>query len=152
MSLQFDEMVVFLGCETGGFFDVVAGQVKVTKPVIQIAAIAVDRDDRECETFEVKLQFDESDADPRALAKNHYDRDTWQRMAIPRDLAATRFAAFLRRHATVERLSVNGRPYRLAQIVAHNAERFDGPLIHGWFKMLDRYCPGASRERIERGF
>ena len=143
MSLEFDERLVFLDIETGGFFDVVAGEVKVTKPVIQIAAIAIDRDDRECEKFEVKVQFDEADADPAALSKNHYDRERWQRYAIPVDVAATRFSAFLRRHATIDRLSRNGQPYRLAQLVAHNAERFDGPLIHAWYRKLDRFCPAT---------
>jgi DNA polymerase III epsilon subunit-like protein len=89
------------------------------------------------------VQFDESDADPSALTKNRYHRESWCRHALPAPDAATRFAAFLRRHATVDRLSRTGRPYRLAQLVAHNAERFDGPLIHGWFRNLDRFCPAT---------
>ena len=40
-------------------------------------------------------------------------------------------------------MSANGEPYRIAQLVAHNAERFDGPLIHAWFKMLGKFCPAA---------
>lgn len=143
MFASFDERLVFFDIETAGFFDIVAGQVEVTRPIIQIAAIAIDRDDRDCETFEVKVQFDEADADPGTLCKNHYDGDIWSRHALPPTVAAARFAAFLRRHATVDRLSHSGKPYRLAQLVAHNAERFDGPLIHAWFRQLDRFCPAT---------
>ena len=143
MELEHDERLIFFDLESGGFFDVVAGEVKVTKPLIQIAAIAVDRRYRERETLEIKIQFDESRADQAALNTNHYDRETWLRDALPAGQAAKRFADFLRRHATVDKQSRAGRPYRIAQLVAHNAERFDGPLIHAWFKMLSQFCPAA---------
>lgn len=145
MSLQFDERLVFVDVESAGFFDVVAGEVAVTYPVIQLAAIAVDRSYRERETIEVKVSFDEAEADPTALSMNHYDCETWRREAIPDVDAAARFASFLRRHATVDQTSQTGKTYRVAQLVAHNAERFDGPLIHAWFKMLDCFCPAAYR-------
>lgn len=143
MELAHDERLVFFDLESGGFFDVVAGEVKVTKPLIQIAAIALDRHYRECETFEVKVAFDERDADRASLAANHYDAEVWSTQAVLPHTAAKRFAAFLRRHATVDRLSKNGKPYSVAQLVAHNAERFDGPLIHAWFKLLREFCPAA---------
>lgn len=143
MELEHDERLVFFDLETGGLFDVVAGDVKIIKPLIQIAAIAVDRYYRECETFEVKIRFDERDADKVALDANHYEAKTWARDALPADVAVKRFTAFLRRHATVDRVSKTGRPYRIAQLVAHNAERFDGPLIHAWFKLLGKFCPAA---------
>ncbi len=143
MSVNHDERLVFFDLETGGLFDVVAGRVKLTKPITQIAAIAVDRYYNECETFEIKIRFDEQQAEPVALAANHYDRKTWQRDAFEPEEAAKRFANFLRRHATIDCISKAGRPYRIAQLVAHNAERFDGPLIHAWFKLLDQYCPAA---------
>ena len=143
MSLDHDERLVFFDLESGGFFDIVAGQVKVTKPLIQIAAIAVDRHYRECETFEVKVWFNERDADRAALSTNHYDSDIWRRDGLPGEEAAEQFAQFLRRHATIDRMSKAGRAYCIAQLVAHNAERFDGPLIHAWFKMLNRFCPAA---------
>jgi DNA polymerase III epsilon subunit-like protein len=136
MWTEFDERMVFVDVESGGLFDVVAGEVNVSRPVIQIAAIAVDGNYRERETFEVKIQFDEAEADPQALAMNHYNREVWTREALPADAAAARFAAFLRWHATVDQMS---------KIVAHNAERFDGPLIHAWFNMLDCFCPAAYR-------
>jgi len=145
MSLQFDERLVFLDIESGGFFDVVAGEVAITHPVIQIAAVAVDRAYRERETIEVKIQFDEAEADPEALSMNHYDRERWRREAVPDNEAAELFAAFLKRHATVDQVSQRGKRYCVAQLVAHNAERFDGPLIHAWFKMLNHFCPAAYR-------
>ncbi len=138
-----DERLVFFDLETGGLFDVVAGTVKITKPLTQIAAIATDAAYRELETFEVKVSFDERDADIEALNKNHYDKKTWQRDAVPPEKAAPDFAAFCRRHATVCRMSKTGKPYHVAQLVAHNAERFDGPLIHAWFKMLEQFLPAG---------
>ena len=143
MEMEHDERLVFFDIESGGFFDVVAGQVKVTCPIIQIAAISIDRHYREVEAFEVKVWFNERDADRSALATNHYDREIWRRDALPPAEAAEEFSRFLRRHATVDRVSAAGRPYRIAQLVAHNAERFDGPLIHAWFKMLGHFCPAA---------
>lgn len=142
-ELSRDERLVFYDLETGGLFDVVAGNVKITKPLIQIAAIAVDRNYRECETFEVKVAFDECDADRFALNLNHYSQKLWEEEALPPLKAARSFASFLRRHATVDRISKAGKPYQLAQLVAHNAERFDGPLIHAWYRDLEQFLPAA---------
>lgn len=138
-----DERLVFFDIESGGLFDVVAGRVEVTKPLTQIAAVAIDATCREVGTLELKLRFNEEEADRAALEKNHYDRTVWQREAVSPAEGARRFADFLRKHATVDRIGKSGRRYQVAQLVAHNAERFDGPLIHAWFAMLDRFCPAA---------
>ena len=92
MDIEHDERLVFFDIESGGFFDVVAGQVKVTSPIIQIAAIAINRDYREIETFEVKVWFNEQYPDRAALATNHYDREIWRRDGLSPEVAAKRFA------------------------------------------------------------
>lgn len=141
--VEHDERICYFDIETGGFFDVVVGRIKVTKPIIQISAIAVDRNYRECETLEIKVSFDEADADHVTLNANHYNAEIWKREALPPFTAAKRFASFLRRHATVDRVSKSGKPYQVAQLVAHNAERFDGPLIRAWYEKLGLFCPAA---------
>ena len=110
-------------------------------PIIQIAAIAVDSSLAELDLFETKIWFDESTAHPQALTKCNYSKETWQREAIEAAVAADRFAKFLKRHATVDMISAAGKAYRVAQLVAHNGERFDGPFIHAWYQRLGLFCP-----------
>ena len=138
-----DERLIFFDIESGGFFNVAAGRVNITKPLIQVAAMAVDAEFEELESFEVKIAFDERHADKAALTRNRYDRELWEREAVAAGNAARKFAAFLRRHATVSKKSGTKRPFMLAQLVAHNAERFDGPLIHAWYESLRQFCPAA---------
>jgi len=64
-----DERLVFVDLETAG--------LETWRPIIQIAAIAISSDGRELETFEAKLRFKESLADPKALRKNHYSAEKW---------------------------------------------------------------------------
>ena len=59
------------------FFDLETGGVTPDHPDIQLAAIAVDSDLNELDSFERKIQFKESDADPEALKLNHYDASIW---------------------------------------------------------------------------
>ena len=136
-----DERIVFIDLETGGLMDVVAGVVKIRKPVIQIAAVAVDSRLAECGRFETKISFDESDADAFALRKNGYDRDTWRRESVSPLVAAKRLIRFLRQHATVDRVSSSGRIFQVAKLAAHNAERFDGPILFAWYEHLAKKHP-----------
>jgi len=127
--------------ETICFVDIETGGLEFTRPIIQIAAIAVDESFRERESIELKIWFNRKDADPAAVNKNKFDVRVWRKEALPAPAAARKFAAFLRRHATVDMLTEGGRSYRLAQLAGHNAERFDGPFIHEWYKRLGIYCP-----------
>ncbi|MEM7316669.1 MAG: 3'-5' exonuclease [Planctomycetota bacterium] len=127
------ERVVYLDLETAG--------LEFTRPIIQIAAIAVDTDYRELEQIELKIRFDPSEADEDSLSLNRYDRDVWRTEAITPNRAALRFAAFLRRHATHDMLAANGRRYQLAQLAGHNAERFDGPFLHAWYRIRRVFLP-----------
>jgi len=132
MGIQ--ESLVFFDLET-------AGLNPDKHPIIQIAAVAIDAELNEVETIEIKVAFDEAQADPDALSSNHYDRERWEQEAVPAEEAAKQFARFLRRHATVDMVSKAGKPYYVAQLVAHNGERFDGPFIHAWYRKLSMFCP-----------
>ena len=134
-----DERLVFFDLET-------AGLDPEQHPIIQIAAIAVDSELSELESFEIKVRFDEAEADPESLSANHYSKKVWEREAVPPLVAARRFSKFLRRHATFDMVSKKGEPFQIAQLVAHNGERFDGPFIHAWYRKLKLthpklFCP-----------
>jgi len=117
MQLGVDEKLVFFDLETGG--------LETWRPIIQIAAIAVASDGRELETFEAKLRFDESLADPKTLRKQHYSRERWLHEAKPPCVVAESFAQLLMRHASVDQTAFGGRVFQVAQLVAHNGT-FDG--------------------------
>ena len=87
------------------------------------------------------MQFDEAEADPRALLKNHYSPELWQAEGVEPVEAAHSFSGFLRRHATVDLFSTEGQRYQVAQLVAHNGEGFDGPFLHAWYRRLELFCP-----------
>ena len=126
------------------FVDIETGGLETSRPIIQIGAIAVDRELCEAERFEIKIQFDESKACPHALRRIHYRRAEWRRTAIPARRAALLFSRFLRRHATVE---VHGRrlsAFRVAQLAAHNAE-FDGAFLRTWYGRLGLFLPASYR-------
>lgn len=128
------EVLVFCDLETGGLDP-------LQHPIIQIAAVAVDSSLSVLNRIELKVRFDESEADPKSLTKNRYSRELWRREALEPEKAAKSFARFLRKHATFDMRSKDGRPYRVAQLVAHNGERFDGPFLHAWYQRLGIFCP-----------
>ena len=53
---------------------------------------------------------------------------------------AEEFSDFLRSHDTVSRLASDGRPYSVAQLVAHNAA-FDGAFLQARYKQLGMFLP-----------
>jgi DNA polymerase III epsilon subunit-like protein len=128
-----NEEVVFVDIESAG--------LEFTRPIIQIAAVSVDSRLIELESIELKILFDESDADPASLSKNKYDPTVWHRDAIDGHEAAITFAQFLRRHSTFDMFSRDGKPYCIAQLAGHNAERFDGPFLHAWYRRQRVFCP-----------
>lgn len=130
------ERLVFIDLETTG--------LEPWRPVMQVAAVAVARNLAELESFEAKVQFPKKWADPAALRKVHYSPAIWRREARPARQVAQELAAFLTRHATVDMVSADGNPYRVAQIVAHNAA-FDGAFLRNWFDRLGLFFPGHFR-------
>jgi DNA polymerase III epsilon subunit-like protein len=123
------------------FFDLeTAGPDPKRHPIIQLAAVAIQPPGDVLEAFEAKVQFDTRRANAHSLRKNHYHPGVWANEARDPRVAAQDFAAFLKRHASVDLLSGNGKSYRVAQLVAHNAA-FDGPFLTTWFDKLDVYLP-----------
>ena len=128
------EELVFVDLETGGL-------EPETRPVIQIAAIAVESSSlRELQTIELKIKFNKKHVSPNALNKNSYDPVVWEQEALKPKDAANQFASFLRIHSTIDMTSSQRSPYQIAQLVAHNAP-FDGPFIHTWYRKLGIFCP-----------
>ena len=130
--------IVYFDLETGGL----NGKVH---PLIQIAAIAVDEDFNEVETFEAKIRFKEENADPLALAGNNFDPLVWQKEARGPVEVSKEFAAFVRRHADLENISKKGKPYKSCQMAGHNAATFDRPFLGDWYNRLGGYCPADWR-------
>ena len=126
------------------YVDIEAAGLEIRRPIIQIAAIAVDEELHEVDQFETKIRFDESNACPDALRKIHYRRAEWKRTAVPPKKAAWSFAKFLRRHAAVEIYKRDLSVFRVAQLASHNSQ-FDGPFLKAWFERLDIFLPASYR-------
>lgn len=126
------------------YVDIEACGRQTWRPIMQIAAIAVDNAYRELEVFEEKIRFDEQQAVQWTLRKRHYSRVRWNREARRDRDVAVDFGAFLTRHATVDVETSNRRPFAVAQLVAHNAE-FDGPFLRMWFERMGLFFPGGYR-------
>lgn len=131
-----DERLIFIDLEPGG--------EEPWRPIMQLAAIAVDAGLRELETIEMKLRFNPRRIHPACRRKKHYSKEVWDREAISEEVAGERLAAFLRRHATVDLLSAEGRGYRVAQLVAHHAA-FDSAFLDAWFSRIGRFLPAHPR-------
>lgn len=126
------------------FVDVETGGLEIHRPILQIAAIAVDGELEELEQFEVKVRFDEVKACPDALRKIHYRRAEWKRSAVPARKAGWAFAKFLRRHASVEMHRRDLSTFYVAQLACHHSE-FDGPFLKAWFGKLGVFMPASYR-------
>lgn len=134
--------IVFLDSETAG--------LRPEHPTIQLAAIAVGPDWQELETFERKIAFDESKADPEALAMNHYDAAVWKRDAVPEVVAVREFAAVLDRHRSIELKSKRtGRPYTVARVGGHNVAGFDLERVAAMFKRHNAFFPVDFRSVLD---
>jgi DNA polymerase III alpha subunit (gram-positive type) len=126
--------VVFLDIETGG--------IEPERPIIQVAAVAVDlAEGIEVETFERKLRFDVTRCTPEALLINHHDADVWKRDAVDPGLVVQDLKQFLERHADVELPSKSGGTYRVAMVGGHNVVTFDLPRLHSLFKERHTFFP-----------
>ncbi len=123
------ERLVFVDVETAG--------LKSSPSIIQIAAVAIDAELNEVESFETKVRFEST-----KLTEGSFEPTLWKRIANQPEKAAGDFAMFLRRHATVDMVSKAGCPYQLARLAAHNAS-FDCPLLEKWYRDLDQFFPAA---------
>lgn len=133
------QRLIFIDLETGG-------SDPKRHPIIQLAAIAVDKRLEAVEAFEAKVRFNPKCANAYSLRKNSYHPGIWATEAREPKAVAKEFAQFLRRHATVPALSSKGERYDVAQLVAHNAA-FDGPFLIEWYERLGIYLP-AKRQLL----
>lgn len=120
------------------FVDLETAESSGVWTVIQVAAVAVSSGLSELGVFEAKLCV------KGPIRHRRHDPEVWDRDARPIREVAVRFGAFLRDHATIGMNPVLGKPYRVAQIVAHNAE-FDGAMLKSWFEQMDLFFPGHFR-------
>lgn len=120
------------------YFDFETGGVEARHPSIQLAAVAWDGA-VELASFEQKIAFNETHADPQALEMNHYDRQAWVDAKSPRIVAA-KFAAWLKPFQAVSLTSKRtGAPYTVARLAGYNAATFDMPRLRELFS--DAFLP-----------
>ena len=131
-----DERLVFVDLETAG--------LKPWRPIIQIAAIAVNCNLQELERFEAKIRFNRKFADPNSLRKASYSPERWQAEAQPASAVMDQFTQLLRRHATVDQTSSTRRVFQVAQLVAHNGA-FDGAFLSVWYDRFGEFLPASPR-------
>lgn len=129
-----NERLVFIDIETTG--------LQPSSPIIQVAAIATDCRARELESIEIKIRL------PRNATIEHrhsrYDATVWKQSAQSPRKAAIELAKFFSRHGTVDLISQKGSTFRVAQLVAHNAE-FDTSFLRNWFEGLGIFLPASYR-------
>ncbi len=124
-------------------FDYESG-VEPHHPNIQLAAIAVDSQWNELAKFQHLIKFNEAEADPKALEINHYERERWSADAKTETYVTMAFADFCKRHAEIELISKRTQnPYKVAQLVGHNASKFDGPRLFTFAKQEGIFMPAA---------
>ncbi len=116
------------------FFDTETGGVEPRHPTIQLAAVVVeDGTWNEVASFERKIEFDESTADPEALMMNHYSADAWQD-AVSVIRAPAEFANFAKPYLSIQMISKRtGAPYFVGKLAGHNALLFDLPRLRQLF-------------------
>lgn len=137
--MKIGQRLVFFDLETGGLDP-------HRHPVTQFAAIAVDDEFSELDSLELKLQFDPKAADPEALKLNGYDPEVWRSDALRTVDALPRISAFLKKHATVDKVSQkSGKPYRVARLAGHNAAEFDARFLQALFKREGQFLPAEYR-------
>lgn len=122
------------------FFDLeTSGLIPHQHDVTQIAAVAVDNRFNPVDQIEIKVLFDVESASAEALDVSAYDPDVWAAEAIAPSQAIHRFVSFMRRHASVRKISRRtGNQYTVAQMAGYNSERFDNSFFVTW---AQRHCP-----------
>lgn len=137
-----EQRIVVFDLETSGLNPLVHA-------ITEFAAIALDAEWRELESFDCKIQFDPATAESEALRVNGYDPEIWASEALAGPIAMGKIADFFRRHATVQKVSQrSGVPYQVARLCGHNV-RFDAEFLATWFKRANQFCPAACYEALD---
>ncbi|TWT37177.1 hypothetical protein KOR34_21240 [Posidoniimonas corsicana] len=130
------------------FLDIERAGRKRTSPIIELAAIAVVSGSyQEIDRLETRVQFSAKDSEVRFLGLSKFRPSVWEQYAIPEEDAIKKLAHFLRKHATEEFTSKNGKAYRLAKIAGHNVE-FDAGTLRAWFRRHGEFFP-AKRSVLD---
>lgn len=125
------------------FFDFETGGLTPSHPNIQLAAIAVDITKWEqVDSFEAKIQFDESDCDPKALSVNSYEAADWL-SAKKESIVIRDFVVFVRNYCDIKRTSRTGSEYFVARPGGHNIVGFDLQRLHDAAKRHGIFMPVA---------
>lgn len=133
--------------------DLETGGTQPHHPNIQIAAIAINQESGvEIDSFERKIQFNETAADPEALKMNHYDRAVWINEAQPSAKVARLFADWSQPYRSIEMKSKAGKPYYVAKLIGHNIVTFDLPRIRAMFGdsffPFSYHCPDTLQRAL----
>ena len=120
------------------FVDLETAETSGVWSAIQVAAVAVSSELHELGSFEAKLPIH------RPIHHRRFDAAVWEREAKSLREVAKDFGDFLREHASIPMTPVGSPSYRVAQIVAHNAE-FDGAMLRSWFDRMGLFFPGHYR-------
>jgi len=113
--------------------------------IIQFAAIA--QDDENEEELELKIQFNEEEADAKALEVNRYSREAWKDAVSEYDAVGV-IARFLQRYRSVQMVSKAGHPYTLARLAGHNV-RFDCEFLRAMFRRHSTFLPADSYRPLD---
>ena len=128
------------------FYDIeTSGLMPDKHDIIQIAAIAFSIESgewNELEEFEIKLEFNLEKADPEALENNCYNKEVWEKEAVPQKRAIRVFSDFLRKHSDVKRTGKkSGKEFLCCRTAGHNIKNFDDPFVRVFFKRMNVFCP-----------
>ncbi len=128
------------------FYDIETSGLSPNKhDIIQIAAIAFSVESEkwvELEEFEIKIEFDLEKADPEALENNCYNKEVWEKEAIPQKKAIRVFSDFIRKHSDVKRVGKkSGKEFLCCRTAGHNIKNFDDLFVRAFFKRMDIFCP-----------
>jgi DNA polymerase III epsilon subunit-like protein len=141
--------LIFFDLETGGmewwthWFN---NQWLGMKPVIQIAMMAVDRNNGGVlDEYEARIKFDPAFCEPEALEINHYDPEVWRATAKPAKQVLKEINNWARPYGVFEKISKNNKPYRLGELAGHNAARFDINMLRRMYELCDEFFPFDNR-------
>jgi len=110
--------------------------------ITQLSAVAA-HGRQEIGSFNQRILFDETNADPKALEIQGYMPEKWEDAVTPR-IAAAKFSRFLEPYKCVRLVSKRtGRPFYVAQLAGYNAVAFDGPVLQRMYRDLGEFLPAS---------
>jgi DNA polymerase III subunit epsilon len=130
--------------ETIIYFDLETGGLDMEHPITQLAAVAVNGAE-EIDSFNRLIHVNVEHCDPKALELNGYDPARWEREAVFPFQVVSEFWTFLNKYKTVDCISKEGKPYKVAQLAGYNAATFDAPRLQQLFRTARAFLPAHPR-------